>query len=87
MEWGCMQALIDFDGWRKWKDFSTQTKNAESKSKPEASTAGIKPPKVTLANGRVKRISLPLTADGGMASDGTDTNGEDGSGNEVAVNA
>ncbi|KAL9044981.1 MAG: hypothetical protein Q9214_001923, partial [Letrouitia sp. 1 TL-2023] len=21
-EWGCMQALIDFDGWRKWKDFS-----------------------------------------------------------------
>ncbi|KEQ60678.1 CheY-like protein, partial [Aureobasidium melanogenum CBS 110374] len=20
-EWGCMQALIDFDGWRKWKDF------------------------------------------------------------------
>lgn len=25
MEWGCMQALIDFDGWRKWKDFSQQT--------------------------------------------------------------
>ncbi|KAF2454196.1 hypothetical protein BDY21DRAFT_291527 [Lineolata rhizophorae] len=21
-EWGCMQALIDFDGWRKWKDFN-----------------------------------------------------------------
>ncbi|KAK4968181.1 Two-component response regulator SSK1p, partial [Elasticomyces elasticus] len=21
-EWGCMQALIDFDGWRKWKDFA-----------------------------------------------------------------
>lgn len=20
-EWGCMQALIDFDGWRKWKEF------------------------------------------------------------------
>ncbi|KAI8329276.1 hypothetical protein EDC96DRAFT_452451 [Choanephora cucurbitarum] len=20
MEWGCMQALIDFEGWRKWKD-------------------------------------------------------------------
>lgn len=19
-EWGCMQALIDFDGWKKWKD-------------------------------------------------------------------
>lgn len=24
MEWGCMQALIDFDGWRKWKDYSQQ---------------------------------------------------------------
>jgi len=22
MEWGCMQALIDFDGWRKWKDMA-----------------------------------------------------------------
>ncbi|KAK4102811.1 hypothetical protein N658DRAFT_325049 [Parathielavia hyrcaniae] len=22
MEWGCMQALIDFDGWRKWKSYS-----------------------------------------------------------------
>ena len=21
-EWGCMQALIDFDGWKKWKDLS-----------------------------------------------------------------
>ncbi|KAK5136657.1 hypothetical protein LTR08_002310 [Meristemomyces frigidus] len=23
-EWGCMQALIDFDGWRKWKDFAAR---------------------------------------------------------------
>ncbi|KAK0655121.1 hypothetical protein B0T16DRAFT_295508, partial [Cercophora newfieldiana] len=22
MEWGCMQALIDYDGWRKWKSYS-----------------------------------------------------------------
>jgi len=29
MEWGCMQALIDFDGWRKWKDFSQQNMDAE----------------------------------------------------------
>lgn len=27
-EWGCMQALIDFDGWRKWKDFSANTTTA-----------------------------------------------------------
>ncbi|ESA43867.1 response regulator [Neurospora crassa OR74A] len=29
MEWGCMQALIDFDGWRKWKDFGSS--NGEDK--------------------------------------------------------
>jgi osomolarity two-component system, response regulator SSK1 len=29
MEWGCMQALIDFDGWRKWKDFSQIQQNGE----------------------------------------------------------
>ncbi|KAI1359985.1 hypothetical protein F5Y08DRAFT_61727 [Xylaria arbuscula] len=35
-EWGCMQALIDFDGWRKWKEYSqkTQDEAAKAKSKP-----------------------------------------------------
>ncbi len=28
-----MQALIDFDGWRKWKDFSQTTDEAETGSK------------------------------------------------------
>lgn len=23
-EWGCMQALIDFDGWRRWKDYASK---------------------------------------------------------------
>ena len=23
-EWGCMQALIDYDGWRKWKDYAKE---------------------------------------------------------------
>lgn len=33
MEWGCMQALIDFDGWRKWKDFSSlQAKDSAAKN-------------------------------------------------------
>jgi osomolarity two-component system response regulator SSK1 len=22
-EWGCMQALIDFEGWRQWKELPT----------------------------------------------------------------
>jgi hypothetical protein len=31
-EWGCMQALIDYDGWRKWKDY------ANNKDKGDAAT-------------------------------------------------
>ena len=34
-EWGCMQALIDFDGWRKWKDFDTAP-SATPVKKPSA---------------------------------------------------
>ncbi|KAJ4298416.1 Two-component response regulator SSK1p [Collariella sp. IMI 366227] len=29
MEWGCMQALIDFDGWRQWKSYSSQKPDGE----------------------------------------------------------
>ncbi|KFY13004.1 hypothetical protein V492_03548, partial [Pseudogymnoascus sp. VKM F-4246] len=36
MEWGCMQALIDFDGWRKWKDFSAQEVQPASGGKADA---------------------------------------------------
>ncbi|PNY25239.1 Oxidative stress response two-component system protein SSK1 [Tolypocladium capitatum] len=35
MEWGCMQALIDFDGWRKWKDFSQQVEETEASKKAQ----------------------------------------------------
>ncbi|KAI9675526.1 MAG: ssk1 response regulator receiver [Trizodia sp. TS-e1964] len=41
MEWGCMQALIDFDGWRKWKDFSAQAQpEAGAKSGPVKKIGG-----------------------------------------------
>lgn len=33
MEWGCMQALIDFDGWRKWKSYSQRPEVEEAASK------------------------------------------------------
>lgn len=36
MEWGCMQALIDFDGWRKWKDFSQNNVETEVANKKSA---------------------------------------------------
>jgi osomolarity two-component system response regulator SSK1 len=40
MEWGCMQALIDFDGWRKWKDFSQ--KAIEDETVKKAAAAKVK---------------------------------------------
>ncbi|KAK8070828.1 ssk1 response regulator receiver [Apiospora hydei] len=39
MEWGCMQALIDFDGWRKWKDFSQKTEESDAAKKAAAAKA------------------------------------------------
>lgn len=33
MEWGCMQALIDFDGWRKWKDYSAKAEAIQAATK------------------------------------------------------
>ncbi|KAK5123805.1 hypothetical protein LTR85_002441 [Meristemomyces frigidus] len=29
-EWGCMQALIDFDGWRRWKDYAAMEEAGKS---------------------------------------------------------
>jgi osomolarity two-component system, response regulator SSK1 len=42
MEWGCMQALIDFDGWRKWKDFSQAADETEAAKKAAAMKAKSK---------------------------------------------
>ncbi|KAG7291500.1 hypothetical protein NEMBOFW57_001519 [Staphylotrichum longicolle] len=39
MEWGCMQALIDYDGWRKWKAF---TQKGEGEEAPTKKTKGKK---------------------------------------------
>ncbi|KZM23651.1 phosphorelay signal transduction system [Ascochyta rabiei] len=46
-EWGCMQALIDFDGWRKWKDFAKDSDSTNNKdtSKMSTSMATIAPTK------------------------------------------
>ena len=34
-EWGCMQSLIDFDGWRKWKAYA-KAKESEDPVKKAA---------------------------------------------------
>jgi len=42
-----MQALIDFDGWRKWKDFADKSENNDSTSKLSVSYHSIAPSKKT----------------------------------------
>lgn len=43
MEWGCMQALIDFDGWRKWKEaYSRQNEEREAVKKAQAAKAKLR---------------------------------------------
>ncbi|KAK2814274.1 hypothetical protein FQN49_008247 [Arthroderma sp. PD_2] len=52
-EWGCMQALIDFEGWRKWRGFSDSSKdrtatdnsNAKENTNPGFVSAGVTPRK------------------------------------------
>ncbi|KAJ4307502.1 Two-component response regulator SSK1p [Neodidymelliopsis sp. IMI 364377] len=67
-EWGCMQALIDFDGWRKWKDFSKDSDSAKDRdaSKLSTSMASIAPTK--------KSASVSPTAPA-LAANTPDTNG------------
>jgi|TARA_R110002003_G_scaffold37_2_gene2113 osomolarity two-component system response regulator SSK1 len=40
-----MQALIDFDGWRRWKDFAEKSETMDSKSRMSASFSSIAPGK------------------------------------------
>ncbi|KAI9046958.1 hypothetical protein LZ554_009033 [Drepanopeziza brunnea f. sp. 'monogermtubi'] len=60
MEWGCMQALIDFDGWRKWKDFSQQAADQDKEAKSAKLSAVSKKKK--------KRTSLGSNAGGPVAT-------------------
>lgn len=49
MEWGCMQALIDFDGWRKWKEaYSQQNEERETVKKAQVTKARSKKSRSTL---------------------------------------
>ncbi|KAF2652589.1 hypothetical protein K491DRAFT_706361 [Lophiostoma macrostomum CBS 122681] len=58
-EWGCMQALIDFDGWRKWKDFAAKSDDGTSKLStsfasvaPKSKANGLSPTVANAGNGK-----------------------------------
>lgn len=50
MEWGCMQALIDFDGWRKWKDFSKKAEELEAAKKSQNAKAKSKKSRASISS-------------------------------------
>jgi osomolarity two-component system response regulator SSK1 len=53
-----MQALIDFDGWRKWKDFATDSDNTKNTSKLSTSMASIAPSAKKDDDKKAKRKSI-----------------------------
>jgi osomolarity two-component system, response regulator SSK1 len=68
MEWGCMQALIDFDGWRKWKDFSQN--NTENESSKKTAAAGK-------SKAKKNRMSLGSASGGSSVNKSIKEEGED----------
>ena len=94
-----MQALIDFDGWRKWKDFSQTTKPTallEKKTTPSTGNIMKSPVKSPTNNGknlqnmpkRDRTMSLNLGKENGTGpgSDGTGTGTEDTNGDSGSGN-
>jgi osomolarity two-component system response regulator SSK1 len=66
MEWGCMQALIDFDGWRKWKDFSQQNADSEKEGGAKSKAALAKKKKNRTSLGSVSAANASRVAAGGI---------------------
>ncbi|KAL1957736.1 hypothetical protein VTO42DRAFT_5579 [Malbranchea cinnamomea] len=63
-EWGCMQALIDFDGWRKWRGFADATANSPT-SQPKAHSDRDVTESVPIGEFQSRRPSLaPKGSDG-----------------------
>ena len=66
-----MQALIDFDGWRKWKDFSQQPDKSAESEKDAKSKAAAKKKKANRASlgsitgGSTNRLVLAEGSAGG----------------------
>ena len=75
MEWGCMQALIDFDGWRKWKDFSSNQPNSSShaNSSPQSNSnhAEDKPEKKSVSGKKKKTNRGSIGNSSGFTKPGT----------------
>jgi osomolarity two-component system response regulator SSK1 len=71
-EWGCMQALIDFDGWRKWKNFDADKAVKEKKAKrlSRASAEGP-PPRSPRPSASTAETSAQTNGDAAPANEAT----------------
>jgi osomolarity two-component system response regulator SSK1 len=76
-EWGCMQALIDFDGWRKWKDFAKDSDSAKDKDTNKMSTS-----MASIAPARKSTSAKPTAPQ--LAANTPDTNGSSSASQEIA---
>jgi osomolarity two-component system response regulator SSK1 len=76
-EWGCMQALIDFDGWRKWKDFAKDSDSAKDKETNKMSTS-----MASIAPARKSTSAKPTAPQ--LAANTPDTNGSSSASQEIA---
>ncbi|KAG0644992.1 Mitotic catastrophe suppressor 4 [Hyphodiscus hymeniophilus] len=96
MEWGCMQALIDFDGWRKWKDFSSNNSqstisssnpsNTNTNSSNNADDLPTKERKLLFANSKKKKANrTSFGSSGGTSTARPGTVREDEKEDGVAV--
>ncbi|KAK6360426.1 ssk1 response regulator receiver [Orbilia blumenaviensis] len=66
MEWGCMQALIDFEGWRKWKDLAN--KPGASGGKTSKGGRGKASATSSAAAAKGKKSSTPAPDDASSSS-------------------
>jgi osomolarity two-component system response regulator SSK1 len=68
-----MQALIDFDGWRKWKDFANQSESTASTSKLSTSYSPFasRPSKSNLTISPTLAAIAPNGTAGSEAANGT----------------
>ena len=78
-----MQALIDYDGWRKWKDINKNTDSQQKDKKgAKVPSASMTPVKKRGDKGRRGSMNAAVNAEG------SGTSGSEGfEGGEVAVGA
>ncbi|ORY00472.1 hypothetical protein K493DRAFT_312796, partial [Basidiobolus meristosporus CBS 931.73] len=62
MEWGCMQALIDFEGWRRWKSQDgTSASNSVTSNSTSPSSLRMKAPRTTSGTFGIRNSGMPTS--------------------------